>query len=181
MKSFNCMPAVQTPEAPRDTRHLPIPGSRLPLEVIGSATPTKSDFGANTPFTLVPACKPPCLRFAVAVTGHHARLATRRLAKLYRGGHPRPPNFMRFARRNAPETSHCCREIASAVFGYPNTAAKRLKKRISRLKTIRQDRDHTVWGVVAAGEGIGAGLVLCSSVAVEGMECPGRSRSCATV
>ena len=26
------------------------------------------------------------------------------LAKLYRGGHPRPPNFMRFPRRNAPET-----------------------------------------------------------------------------
>ncbi len=23
------------------------------------------------------------------------------LAKLYRGGHPRPPNFMRFPRRNA--------------------------------------------------------------------------------
>ena len=33
-------------------------------------------------------------------TGHHARLCTRLLAKLYRGGHPRPPNFMRFPRRN---------------------------------------------------------------------------------
>ncbi len=30
MKSFSCMPAVRTPEAPRDTRHLRIPGSRLP-------------------------------------------------------------------------------------------------------------------------------------------------------
>ncbi|MEE8151879.1 MAG: hypothetical protein V3T76_02425 [candidate division NC10 bacterium] len=30
------MPAVQTPEAPRDTRHLRIPGSGLPLEVIGN-------------------------------------------------------------------------------------------------------------------------------------------------
>ena len=36
MKSFSCMPAVQTPEAPRDTRHLRIPGSGLPLEVIGN-------------------------------------------------------------------------------------------------------------------------------------------------
>ena len=103
MKSFSCMPAVQTPEAPRDTRHSRIPGSRLPLGVIGSATPTDSDFGANTPFTFVPACKPPCLRFAVTVTGHHARLGTRLLAKLYRGGHPRPPNFMRFPRRKAPD------------------------------------------------------------------------------
>ena len=104
MKSFSCMPAVQTPEAPRDTRHLRIPGSRLPPGVIGSATPTDFDFGANTPFTFVPACKPPCLRFAVTVTGHHARLGTRLLAKLYRGGHPRPPNFMRFPRRNTPES-----------------------------------------------------------------------------
>ncbi len=35
-----------------------------------------------------------------ADTGHHARPGTRLLAKLYRGGHPRPPNFMRFPRRN---------------------------------------------------------------------------------
>jgi len=40
----------------------------------------------------------------VTVTGHHARLGTRLLAKLYRGGHPRPPNFMRFPRRNTPES-----------------------------------------------------------------------------
>ncbi len=111
MKSFSCMPAVQTPEAPRDTCHLRIPGSRLPLEVIGSATPTNSDFGANIPFTFVPACRPPCLRFAVTVTGHHARLGTRLLAKLYRGGHPRPPNSMRFPRRNAPDSRHSSADV----------------------------------------------------------------------
>ena len=33
-----------------------------------------------------------------------------------------------------------------------------------------------MWGAVAAGKGIGADLVPCSSVAVEGMETPGRSR-----
>ena len=111
MKSFSCMPAVQTPEAPQDTRHLRIPGSRLPRGVIGSATPTDFDFGANTPFTFVPACKPPCLRFAVTVTGHHARLGTQLLAKLYRGGHPRPPNFMRFPRRNTPDSRHSERHV----------------------------------------------------------------------
>jgi hypothetical protein len=37
-------------------------------------------------------------------TGHHARLGTRLMAMLYRGGHPRPPNFMRFPRRNAPDS-----------------------------------------------------------------------------
>ena len=95
MKSFSCMPAVQTPEAPRDTRHLRIPGSRLPLGVIGSATPIDSDFGANTPFTFVPACKPPCLRFAVTVTEHHARLGSWLLARLYCGCHLRQLYFMR--------------------------------------------------------------------------------------
>ncbi len=48
--------------------------------------------------------QPPCLRFAVTVTGHHARLGTRLLARLCRGGHLRPPNFMRFPRRNALRT-----------------------------------------------------------------------------
>src|SRR5713101_2848210 len=33
--------------------------------------------------------QPPCLRFAAAVTGRHARLGTRLLARLYRGRHLR--------------------------------------------------------------------------------------------
>src|SRR5229473_22155 len=33
--------------------------------------------------------QPPCLRFATAVTGRHARLGTRLLARLYRGRHLR--------------------------------------------------------------------------------------------
>jgi hypothetical protein len=104
MKSFSCMPTVQTPEAPRDARLLRIPEFRLPLGIIGSATPTMFDFGANIPFTFIPAYRPPCLRFAVTVTGHHARLGTRLLATLYRGGHSRPPDSMSFPRRNTPET-----------------------------------------------------------------------------
>jgi len=40
--------------------------------------------------------QPPCLRFAVAVTGHHARLGTRLLAKLCRGRHSRRLGYMRF-------------------------------------------------------------------------------------
>ena len=39
---------------------------------------------------------PPCLRFAVAVAGHHARLGTRLLVRLCRGRHLRRLNFMRF-------------------------------------------------------------------------------------
>jgi hypothetical protein len=42
----------------------------------------------------------PCLRFAVGVTTHHARLGTRLLAKLCHGNHLRLLNIMRFPRRN---------------------------------------------------------------------------------
>src|SRR4029077_2550185 len=38
---------------------------------------------------------PPCLRFAVAVAGHHARLCTRLLVRLCRGRHHRRLNSMR--------------------------------------------------------------------------------------
>jgi hypothetical protein len=40
--------------------------------------------------------QPPCLRFAVAVAGHHARLGTRLLARLCRGLHFRRLDFMNF-------------------------------------------------------------------------------------
>ena len=39
--------------------------------------------------------QPPCLRFAGTVTGHHARLGTQLLAKLYCGRHLRQLDFMR--------------------------------------------------------------------------------------
>ena len=104
MKPLSCMPAVRTPEASQDTRLSRILDFCLPLRATRSATSTTIDFGADTPFTFIPACKPSCLRFAVTVTGHHARLGTRLLARLCRGGHPRPPNFLRFPRRNAHRT-----------------------------------------------------------------------------
>ncbi len=143
MKSFSCMPAVRTPEAPRDTCHLRIPGFCLPPEVTGSATPTDFDFGANTPFTFVPACRPPCLRFAVTVTGHHARLGTRLLAKLYRGGHPRPPNFMRFPRRNTPESRHSHGQMSRVLRNRCIAGAAGHHARLgTRLLAMRNNERH---------------------------------------
>jgi hypothetical protein len=68
----------------------------LPHRGIRSATSTSIDFGAIFPFTAVLACNPPCLRFAVAVTGHHARLGTRLRARLCRGLHFRRLNSLSF-------------------------------------------------------------------------------------
>jgi len=44
--------------------------------------------------------QPPCLRFAAAVTGRHARLGSRLLARLCRGRHRRRQDFNALARRN---------------------------------------------------------------------------------
>ena len=46
-------------------------------------------FRGYVPVHLHSGLQPPCLRFAVYVTGHHARLGTRLLARLYRGRHLR--------------------------------------------------------------------------------------------
>ena len=68
----------------------------LPPRGIRSATSITIDFGAIFPFTVVLACKPPGLRFAVAVTGHHARLGSRLLAMLCRGLHLRRLDYKSF-------------------------------------------------------------------------------------
>ncbi|SIT41229.1 hypothetical protein BN2476_270037 [Paraburkholderia piptadeniae] len=51
--------------------------TRLRFLQVGSATSTTIDFGAIFPFTDVPACNLPVYA-SQTVTGHHARLGTRR-------------------------------------------------------------------------------------------------------
>jgi len=74
---FGCMLAVRNPESIPCHSHCRGLRFRLPLRETGSATPITFDFGAILPFTDVPGLQPPCLRFAAAVTGRHARLGTR--------------------------------------------------------------------------------------------------------
>jgi len=51
--------------------------------------------------------QPPCLRFATAVTGRHARLGSRLLARLYRGRHLRRQTSTRL--QGATPTPPCVR------------------------------------------------------------------------
>jgi hypothetical protein len=80
------MLAVRTPGAPRATRACAAFDSAFPLEGQGRLLRSRSISGLFSR-SLHSGLQPPCLRFAAAVTGHHARLGTRLLARLCRGRH----------------------------------------------------------------------------------------------
>ena len=88
------MPAVRTPEASR-TLTMPHPGI-LPSPLRDKVGVFDHDrFRGYVSVHFRSGLHPPCLRFAVAVAGHHARLGTRLLVRLCRGRHLRRLNFMR--------------------------------------------------------------------------------------
>src|SRR5215472_14945509 len=94
MKSFGCMPAVRTPEASR-TLTVSCPGI-LPSPLRDKVGAFHHDrFRGYVSVYFRSGLHPPCLRFAVAVAGHHARLGTRLLVRLCRGRHHRRLNSMR--------------------------------------------------------------------------------------
>ena len=94
MKSFGCMPAVRTPEASR-TLTASCPGI-LPSPLRDKVGAFHHDrFRGYVSVHSRSGLHPPCLRFAAAVAGHHARLGTRLLVRLCRGRHRRRLNSMR--------------------------------------------------------------------------------------
>src|SRR5271157_3815680 len=104
MKSFGCMPAVRTPEASR-TLTMPHPGI-LPSPLRDKVGVFDHDrFRGYVSVHFRSGLHPPCLRFAAAVAGRHARLGTRLLVRLCRGRHLRRLNFMRLqgATRTDPD------------------------------------------------------------------------------
>src|SRR6201988_2645916 len=82
------MRAVRTPGAPQATCCIAACDSAFPLERQGRLLRSRSISGLSSR-SLRSGLQPPCLRFAAAVTGHHARLGTRLLARLCRGRHLR--------------------------------------------------------------------------------------------
>src|SRR5262249_50629263 len=120
MKSFGCMPAVRTPEASR-TLTVSCPGI-LPSPLRDRVGAFHHDrFRGYVSVHFRSGLHPPCLRFAVAVAGHHARLGTRLLVRLCRGRHHRRLNSMRL--QGATLTDPDSRSMAtsgrgSGVVGY---------------------------------------------------------------
>src|ERR1700747_1991171 len=94
MNSYGCMPAVRTPEASR-TLTVSCPGI-LPSPLRDKVGAFHHDrFRGYVSVHFRSGLRPPCLRFAVAVAGHHARLGTRLLVRLCRGRHHRRLNSIR--------------------------------------------------------------------------------------
>src|SRR5674476_1587919 len=82
------MLAVRTPGAPQAARVVAACGSAFPFERQGQLLRSRSISGLFSR-SLHSGLQPPCLRFATAVTGRHARLGSRLLARLCRGRHRR--------------------------------------------------------------------------------------------
>ena len=117
MKSFGCMPAVRTPEASR-TLTVSCPGI-LPSPLRDKVGAFHHDrFRGYVSVQFRSGLHPPCLRFAVAVAGHHARLGTRLLVRPCRGRHHRQLNSMRLqgATRTDPDEPHSSIRLLPWVF-----------------------------------------------------------------
>src|ERR1700730_18108539 len=82
------MLAVRTPGAPLTARVVAACGSAFPSERQGRLLRSRSISGLFSR-SLYSGLQPPCLRFATAVTGRHARLGSQLLARLCRGRHLR--------------------------------------------------------------------------------------------
>jgi len=102
MKSLDCMPTVRTPEASRTLAkaHPGILPSPL-RDWVGNFDHVRFRGYLSVHFRF--GLQSSCLRFAVDVTAHHARLGTWLLARLYQGSHLRPLNFMRLQGATLPE------------------------------------------------------------------------------
>src|SRR6201987_5580592 len=88
------MLAVRTPGAPQAARENAVFDSAFPFERQGRLLRSRSISGLFSR-SLHSGLQPPCLRFVTAVTGRHARLDSRLLARLCRGRHRRRPTSTR--------------------------------------------------------------------------------------
>ena len=102
------MLAVRTPGAPQTARVVAACGSAFPFERKGRLLRSRSISGLFSR-SLHSGLQPPCLRFATAVTGRHARLSSRLLARLCRGRHRRRQTSTRLQGATPKRNRSCCR------------------------------------------------------------------------
>jgi hypothetical protein len=142
------MLAVRTPGAPQATCCIAACDSAFPLERQGRLLRSRSISGLSSR-SLHSGLQPPCLRFAAAVTGHHARLGTRLLARLCRGRHLRRLSSTRL-------------QGATLIEPDMRIARIRLSDKISRLRprraTPKPGQTHEPEGLVKVRKWIATAL-----------------------
>ena len=133
------MLAVRTPGAPQAAREDAAFDSAFPFEGQGRLLRSRSISGLFSR-SLHSGLQPPCLRFAVAVTGHHARLGTRLLAKLCRGRHSRRLGYMRFqgATLHRSGRAPLCIRLLPRVFDGETLVGPGVKDLRLRQPVVRQ-------------------------------------------
>src|SRR5258708_17615967 len=119
------MLAVRAAGAPQTARVVAACGSAFPFGKQGRLLRSRSISGLFSR-SLRSGLQPPCLRFATAVTGRHARLGSQLLARLCRGRHLRRQSSTRLQGANrvagggrpppAP-TEPCVRNSRTTLFG----------------------------------------------------------------
>src|ERR1700730_5285912 len=155
MKSFGCMPAVRTPEASR-TLTVSCPGI-LPSPLRDKVGAFHHDrFRGYVSVYFRSGLHPPCLRFAVAVAGHHARLGTRLLVRLCRGRHHRRLNSMRLQGATPTDPLPYSGTQVLLPFGVSSLCRRRRTGHRSafRLRKSRSARDRRAPSRCAGGAAV---------------------------
>ena len=99
--------------------------------------------------------QPPCLRFATAVTGRHARLGSRLLARLYRGRHRRRQTSTRLQGATLIEPDREICRVAQPLLAFAPTepTVRRYRSGLFRKDLRRVDHFRHAWWITGSGRG----------------------------
>ena len=99
--------------------------------------------------------QPPCLRFATAVTGRHARLGSRLLARLCRGRHRRRQTSTRLQGATLIEPDRQICRVARPLLAFAPTepTVRRYRSGLFRKDLRRVDHCRHAWWITGSGRG----------------------------
>src|SRR5882724_8254346 len=148
------MLAVRTPGASQAARVVAACDSAFPFERQGRLLQSRSISGLFSR-SLHSGLQPPCLRFAMAVTGHHARLGTRLLARLCRGRHLRGLSSTRLQGATLIEPDMQICRVAQPLLAFAPTepTVRRYRSGLFRKDLMRIDHLCQAWWMTGSGSG----------------------------
>ena len=156
---FTLLPLVacwryRTPGAPQTARVVAACDSAFPFERQGRLLRSRSISGLYSR-SLHSGLQPPCLRFATAVTGRHARLGSRLLARLCRGRHRRRQTSTRLQGATLIEPDRQICRVAKPLLAFAPTepTVRRYRSGLFRKDLRRVDHCRHAWWITGSGRG----------------------------